>query len=370
MSDKNLKAIAFYLPQFHPIPENDEWWGKGFTEWTNVKKAMPLFQGHEQPVEPGELGYYDLRNPEVRKQQAELARDHGITGFCYWHYWFGNGQKLLDMPFREVLKTGEPDFPFCLGWANESWTGIWHGSPDRILMKQEYPGKQDIVDHFFDILPAFSDSRYISVDGKPFFLVYKPKSHPNIKEFTNTFNELAIQNSLEGIHFVATNVPLNWNADEYGFSAIVPSFHNRILWAKHQNLFNRLKNLFSIFEDKNPIADNKRVYTYKEAKKYFLPSKEQMQKNIVYPTVVPNWDNSPRSDENSVIFTGSTPDLFEEHLKSAINLIQNNSDNHKILMIKSWNEWAEGNYLEPDKKWGRAYLEVAKNVFEEANIYE
>lgn len=362
------RAIAFYLPQFHPIPENNKWWGEGFTEWTNVKKAKPLFNGHEQPIEPGELGYYDLRDPDVRLKQAELARNHGISGFCYWHYWFGNGKKLLDLPLNEILKSGKPDFPFCLGWANESWTGIWHGAPGRVLMKQKYPGKQDIIDHFYDILPALSDDRYVKIDGKPFFLVYKPKMLPNAKEFTDTFNDLAVKNGFDGIHFVASNVPLNWDANEYGFDAIVPSFHNRILWARKQNLFTKLKAQLSSSEEKNKKNGLKHVYTYKEAKKYFLPSRKQMLHNIFYPVVVPNWDNSPRSGENGVIFTGSTPELFGEHVKSAIDLLKHNSKSHKILMIKSWNEWAEGNYLEPDRKWGRAYLETFKKIIGSNNV--
>src|SRR3954453_14122667 len=142
------RVIAFHLPQFHPIAENDEWWGRGFTEWTNVAKAQPLFRGHEQPRLPADLGFYDLRVPETRKHQAALARAAGIEGFCYWHYWFGNGRRILERPFAEVLEAGEPDFPFCLAWANQSWTGIWHGNPKSVLMHQEYPGREDEAAHF------------------------------------------------------------------------------------------------------------------------------------------------------------------------------------------------------------------------------
>src|SRR5208283_1156501 len=167
------RLIALYLPQYHPIPENDEWWGKGFTEWTNVVKAKPSFRGHRQPHIPADLGFYDLRVPETRIAQAELALEYGIGGFCYWHYWFGEGKKLLEKPFEEVLKSGEPDFPFCLAWANESWTGVWHGSPDKVLREQTYPGSNDDEAHFYYLLTAFRDSRYLKVDDRPIFYVYK-----------------------------------------------------------------------------------------------------------------------------------------------------------------------------------------------------
>ena len=175
------RVLAFYLPQFHPIPENDQWWGKGFTEWTNVGKAKRLFPGHYQPRVPADLGYYDLRVPETREAQANLAREYGIEGFVYWHYWFGNGKQLLERPFNEVLESGKPDFPFALAWANESWKGFWHGLEDRnTLIEQIYPGKEDYVAHFNVVLPAFKDKRYIRCNGRPVFFIYKPSSLPDM----------------------------------------------------------------------------------------------------------------------------------------------------------------------------------------------
>lgn len=169
------RIIAFYLPQYHPIPENDAWWGKGFTEWTNVGKAKPLYRGHYQPRVPADLGYYDLRVPETRQAQADMARSYGVEGFMYWHYWFGGGKRLLERPFNEVLASGEPDFPFALAWANETWKGFAHGLANRnTLIEQRYLGEQDYIDHFHAVLPAFRDRRYITVDGKPLFMVYKP----------------------------------------------------------------------------------------------------------------------------------------------------------------------------------------------------
>ena len=202
----NARLIAFYLPQFHPIPENDLWWGAGFTEWTNVAKAKPLFQRHYQPRSPADLGYYDLRVPEVRVAQAKLARDAGIEGFCYWHYWFA-GKRLLERPFNEVLNSGEPDYPFCLGWANESWSGIWHGAPNRILMEQTYPGTQDYERHFYAVLDAFQDARYIRVRNKPLFVIYRPLEIPKCSAFLEQWQTLASKNGLDGIHFVAHTTP-------------------------------------------------------------------------------------------------------------------------------------------------------------------
>lgn len=357
-SDRNIKAIAFYLPQFHPIPENDKWWGKGFTEWTNVKKAKPLFPGHVQPVEPGELGYYDLRDPDVRIKQAKLAKEYGVKGFCYWHYWFGNGKTILERPINEVVETGEPDFPFCMGWANESWTGVWHGNPDHVLIEQTYPGTEDIINHFHYLLPKFEDSRYLKIDNKPFFLVYKPLSHPHIQKFTDLFNELAVKNGFKGIHFVATNIPPQWDLKKHGFNAGVLSYHHRIKWKK-KGIIEKFRNFF---EKKISFLKDRpeHIYRYKEALKYFVP--DFHEKDKYYPTIIPNWDNSPRAGKKAVIFTGSTPGLFEKHVNEAVKFALKNSEEHRIIMIKSWNEWAEGNYLEPDKKWGRTYLEVLKKV--------
>ena len=254
-----IHPIAFYLPQYYPIPENDEWWGKGFTEWTNVTKAKPLFEGHKQPHFPADLGYYDLRVPEVREQQAQLAREAGIEGFCYWHYWFGNGKRLLERPFNEVLKSGKPDFPFCLAWANETWSGIWNGVSEKVLMKQEYPGLKDYEDHFYTILPAFKDKRYMRVDGKPLFVVYNPDDLPDMKVFCDYFNELAIKNGLKGLHLVANSYhgnPLCFNPYHFGFDSYTISGHDRILHVDNSYTRNKtrkplIKRIRELFKKKS-----------------------------------------------------------------------------------------------------------------------
>lgn len=218
------RVIAFYLPQFHPIPENDEWWMKGFTEWTNVGKARSLFPGHYQPKVPADLGYYDLRVPETRQAQADMAREYGIEGFCYWHYWFGNGKRLLERPFNEVLASGKPDFPFCLAWANESWKGFFHGvKTKQALITQLYPGEDDYIAHFETVLPAFKDPRYITVDDKPVFMIYQPFQHPQIKEFMALWQKLAMNNGLKGIFFIGQTYHLTEERAELmdmGFDAI------------------------------------------------------------------------------------------------------------------------------------------------------
>src|SRR5262249_40463195 len=228
--EKNVRLIAFYLPQFHPIPQNDKWWGPGFTEWTNVGKAKPLFRGHYQPRLPADLGFYDLRLPETRAAQAALARDANLAGFCYWHYWFA-GERLLERPLNEVVQSGEPDFPFCLGWANQTWTGIWHGAPQRILIEQTYPGPADHERHFYALLPAFQDKRHIRVGDKPLFLIYDPRRLPAATEFMTQWQGLAQKNGLPGIHFVAhlgRHDP-TWDAWQVGFDALTISNTLRIV---------------------------------------------------------------------------------------------------------------------------------------------
>lgn len=350
----NIKPIAIYLPQYHPIPENDAWWGKGFTEWTNVAKAKPLYKGHEQPKLPAALGFYDLRVPEVREEQAAMAKAHGIYGFCYYHYWFGNGQELLERPFNEVLKSGKPDFPFMLCWANQTWSGIWFGETDKILMEQQYPGRADIEKHFYHLLPAFKDERYIKVDGKPFFVVYDVPDLPDSEEFAQIFNELAVENGLPGIHLVGGNIFTdNWDAAGGGFNAKISNSFNAAITkveSKQVSLVDRALSRAGI--NKLKVLDHADVV--KEM--IFVNNKNN------YPIVVPNWDNTPRTGVRGYVFNNSTPELFAMQLKKASESLNNIRDEEKFIFIKSWNEWAEGNYLEPDTKYGYKFLEEVKKL--------
>lgn len=363
MNNKKARVIAYYLPQFHPIPENDLWWGKGFTEWTNVGKSKPLFKGHYQPRVPADLGYYDLRMPEIREAQAEMARNAGIEGFMYWHYWFGNGRRVLERPFNEVLNTGKPDFPFCLGWANHSWTNhSWNSSTQwqkkSYIVEQTYPGEKDIIDHFYYVLPAFQDKRYITVENMPVFLIYDPLGLPNTKQFIRIWQELAIKNGLSGIHFVgiaSNRMDACEKIISLGFSAVNSNgqweaeskIKGRYIKLLQHNIINKFGGL---------IIDK---YDYKEIIKYL---NSENDKNIyVYPTILPQWDRSARSGRRASIYHGSTPELFAVHLNRSLKSIIQKPFENRILFLKSWNEWAEGNYVEPDIKFGNGYLNTLKN---------
>lgn len=357
--ENNIKVLALYLPQYHPIPENDKWYGRGFTEWTNVGKAKPLFRGHYQPQVPADLGYYDLRVPETRLAQAELAREFGVTGFCYWHYWFGNGRRLLERPFNEVLRSGEPDFPFCLGWANHSWKGIYNGVKTKeSLIEQEYGGIEDYERHFYDVLPAFQDSRYVRIDGKPFFLIFSPLEIPDSKAFIDLWQELAIKNGLKGIHFVAHT----YRPDDIekllslGYDAV-----NVVRLFEYQRIGLSLFRM-ALNKINREIFKHGFWCQYKDAMKYFSGDEDRWEN--VYPTIVPNWDHSPRTGKFGGILKNSTPELFQKHVEKTISYIQDKSSEHRVVILKSWNEWAEGNYMEPDLKHGRGYLEALKRALE------
>lgn len=349
------RTIAFYLPQFHPISENDEWWGNGFTEWTNTAKAQPLFPGHQQPNIPSDLGFYDLRCPESRQDQAELAHTYGIGGFCYWHYWFA-GRRILERPFAEVLSSGSPDFPFCLAWANETWTGIWHGAKNKVLVEQSYPGMEDHERHFKFLLTAFSDPRYIKVDGKPLFLVYQPKKLPDAKRVTDFWRELAKKSGLPGLHLVAClHNEDAWDPAKLGFDAVNISNQVRIMEVAPPTWLGRtLRSLRQKY--RKAVGQPPHVYRYRDAMRHFL---DGARPGITcYPSVVPGWDNTPRSGTRGVVLQGSTPELFRQHVREALDRVSDLAPEHRLVFIKSWNEWAEGNYLEPDLTHGRAYLEA------------
>jgi hypothetical protein len=377
------RLFAFYLPQFHPIPENDLWWGKGFTEWANVAKAKPLFPGHDQPNLPADLGFYDLRVPEVRQAQADLAAAAGIEGFCYWHYWFA-GRRLLERPFNEVLKTGEPRFPFCLAWANQSWSGIWHGAPNRILMRQTYPGIKDYENHFYAVLQAFHDARYIKVDGKPLFVVFRPGELPQPEVFAAVWQELAVKNGLPGIHLIAHRFSqeLAFDYRAMGFEGVIIANISRIWNINSWHIARRRTNgsldktsaSFSAIQGvaaaaaalelkmrktlRRVLGRPARLCPYRDAMLFFLDGLNDFPN--AYPCLVPNWDNSPRSGRRADILLHSTPELFRCHVREALALVQAKPFEDRILFVKSWNEWAEGNYLEPDQRFGHAYLEVLR----------
>lgn len=358
------RVLAYYLPQFHPIPENDVWWGKGFTEWTNVGKAKPLFPGHYQPHVPADLGYYDLRVPETREAQAELARKYGVEGFVYWHYWFGNGKRLLERPFNEVLASGKPDFPFALAWANETWKGFDYGSNDErnALIEQMYPGDDDYIAHFNELLPAFKDNRYITCDDKPIFVIYNTDTIPDISHYIRLWNELAKKNGLKGIYFIAHRQSLytHEQVEDYlarmrksGFDAI--NVVNRFKTGVQQLSipFRIVRKIFHKWLKMWP-----EIYPYN----IDIMRTELDYREDVFPAITPNWDHTPRSGWRGVVLKGATPDKFGEAMRNAVNDVSAKPFDKRLIFIKSWNEWAEGNYLEPDLKYGHQYLEALKQA--------
>ena len=353
---RKARLICYYLPQFYPIPENDKWWGRGFTEWTNVAKAKPLFRGHYQPRLPADLGFYDLRVPETRAAQAELAEQHGIEGFCYWHYWFA-GKRLLERPFSEVLKSGEPKLPFCLGWANDSWTGIWHGCVDRMLIEQTYPGKKDEEDHFYSVLSAFGESRYIRVEEKPVFYVYMPHNLPDPQGFTDRWRELALKAGLKGLYFVGEDHTLGWRPRENGFDAKVPHKPGISSWRLDSR--GALRGLRLLRVGCRKIFRLPCRHSYKA---FVDDARSDLSDDAdCHPSVLSNWDNTPRSGRRGYVLLDSSPELFRIHLRETVRRVGVKPPEKRLIFLKSWNEWAEGNYLEPDQRYGRAFLEVTKD---------
>ena len=365
--NKKARVIAMYLPQYHPIPLNDEWWGPGFTEWTNVASARPLFRGHYQPRIPANLGFYDLRLSETREEQARLAKEAGIEGFMYWHYWFGKGKQLLERPFNEVLESGKPDFPFCLGWANHSWSKkTWTakngGDVKSKLVEQTYL-EDEFVDHFYDVLPAFKDSRYIKVDGKPFFLIYNVLDMPSPKVFMDAWNDLAIKNGLNGIHFVG-NI-MGHKAEEREDEVFTSGVNATVL----SNLFHaetKCNGKISAYWKKAKtrlLKIGPEKYAYKDIIRNYHRDIEERED--IYPCVYPQLDRTPRAGKDATVYTNSTPELFGEFLQEAINRVSHKEPEHRFVVINAWNEWGEGNYLEPDQRFGKGYLDVVKKVLSE-----
>lgn len=373
-SPLQARALAFYLPQFHPIPENDAAWGKGFTEWTNVVKARPLYRGHLQPRIPADLGYYDLREPAVREAQANLARQAGIEGFCYWHYWFGNGKQVLERPFQEVLKSGRPDFPFCLAWANESWTGRWHGLDDHVIALQEYPGPDDEKRHFDTLVPAFFDPRYVRVEGRPLFILYRPGDHPRQRQFVELWRDMAAKAGLPGLFLLGVDHP-SWNWREAGFDGRIERTPGNFISAQ-----TRLDDGEALRRFRTGLRHRMRLLLGHRAKLEFLKPSPALErhdyiraeerypadsmKDGEFPAVISNWDNTPRSGCRGMVFINEGPEAYRRWLEKAIGRIRHRPGDQRMVFIKSWNEWAEGNYLEPDSVHGHAYLEATRRALE------
>ncbi len=360
-----VRLLAFYLPQFHPIPENDRWWGTGFTDWRNVAKARPLFRGHYQPHIPADLGFCDLRVPEVREAQAALARGYGISGFCYYHYWF-NGKRLLNRPFDDVLRSGKPDFPFCLCWANENWTRRWDGHDKEILIGQEHSLEDDRA-HIRHLFAAFEDTRYIRVHGKPLFLVYRTGLLPAPERTADVWREAARAAGVGDLYLVRVeSFAQEVDPRSIGFDAAVefaPDFGvmgsaklRRPQWDLRARVLHRLGKLRMLPR----VYFEHEVYSYDDLVARMLAKRPRPY--TWFRCVTPSWDNSARRARDAKIFHDSTPGRYEHWLRTVIQATVTVDDEERLVFVNAWNEWAEGNHLEPDQRWGRAYLEATRRA--------
>lgn len=374
-----MKIIAFYLPQFHEIPENNDMWGKGFTEWVNVKKAKPLFDDHFQPVEPLNDNYYDLTDIEVMRWQIELAKKYGLYGFCFYHYWY-NGHKLLHIPVENYLNDKSLDFPYCLCWANHDWTMAWVNKKDDIIFSQDYSDEKDWDEHFNYFLSYFKDDRYIKINGKPLLIIYQNPRQDNRKYYVKMldyWNDLAKKNGFVGICFTFQSVDIDLSADNdiYGFDYDIeyqPHYVHRLVYKKGESKF--------IDFIKWINAKTFRI-KYASVSKYIHRSKVEIldydecwQKILKMGPIRPNsipcafvgCDTTPRRRERGLVIQGMSPEKFQKYLKAQI---KRTKDVYKkeIMFIFAWNEWAEGAYMEPDKRWEYGILEAMYTALKDLN---
>jgi len=372
ISSPKVKPIALVLPQFHPIAENSAWWGEGFTEWSNVVKAKPRFRGHYQPHLPRDLGFYDLRLPETRNAQAELAKRFGIYGFCYYHYWF-NGRRLLERPVDEILFSGQPDFPFMLCWANENWSRNWDGGFDNVLLEQKY-SVEDFVFHARHLVRYFKDDRYIKIDGRALFAVYKDISIENIEECISAFRRelkkygvdvflcrferrIGTSSDLEKA-FSVFDAGIEFQPLARQFELIETS--RKRLFSKYSNPFNYYRWMLRKYGLSKKLPD--KVYSYLELIENDLAY--DFQKGWpIFPGVCPGWDNSARRQKNSaLIIKDSNPSLFRYWVSKKIDKTDWSLVPDRFLFVNAWNEWAEGNHLEPCERWGDQYLNALQQA--------
>ena len=361
-----LKPVALYLPQYHPIPENDEWWGKGFTEWRKVTKATPKFLSHYQPHLPADLGFYDLRLPCVMEQQAELARQYGVYGFCYYHYWF-NGKLLLEQPLENMLKSGKPDFPFCICWANENWTKCWDGFDKEVLLKQSY-NTEDDREHIQYLMPFFKDPRYITIEGKPVFLVYRTELHPEINTAIRIWQEEARKAGLNGLYIIRVeNFSRGQDPSVHGCDAGMEFAPDLTCSGPKFTKRNKLVHVSRKIGHKLGLNDcayfSNKVYSYPTMVDNMVGRDNRPYK--YYRCITPSWDNSARREVGATIYMGSTPQKFEEWTRVIANKTRDSfPEEEQFFFINAWNEWAEGCHLEPDLKFGHKYLQALKDGLE------
>ena len=376
---KGTKLIALYLPQFHTIPENDQWWGEGFTEWTNVKKSTPLYEGHDQPRIPLNENFYNLLDDDVKIWQANLAKEHGIFGFCYYHYWFKGGKQLLEKPAEQMLVNKEVDLPFCFCWANENWSRNWDGGNREILMEQDYGGKDDWEKHFQYLLPFFKDERYITVDGKPLFVIYKPEQIIDIYQMMNYFKKRAVESGLSGLclafQFPTYYTDMFYREDIFDYRiGFEPVYSRNASSMQKPGMSNKVsllrktlgENVVSAYRKSRQgktgsnwgKAQSLAMYFYDETWEQIL--KNQWTQEFL-PGAFVDWDNTPRN-KHGVVYEGFSIERFEKYMRCLIK--RANEESKPMIFINAWNEWAEGAFMEPDEKYGYQKLEAIKRALE------
>lgn len=355
----NKKVLAFYLPQFHAIPENDEWWGKGFTEWRNTKKAKPLFSGHRQPRTPLNENYYNLLDSETQIWQSELAQKYGVYGFCYYHYWF-TGKLLLEKPMENMLKDSRITIPFCISWANESWARTWDGNDKEYLIHQNYGGEEDWEAHLQYLLPFFRDKRYIKIEGKPLFLLYTACNIERCEEMIDYWQKRMQEEGFEGIYILET---LNGIQKEHVLGnsegdVVFEPIYTRCHEVKKNDLFSKIKRYLNYHYGIGKVArlNTKDIYRLIEEREYSAQRK-------TYIGTFPDWDNTARKGNRGIVFTNSSPEIFKKHLEELFH----KSNAEEFIFINAWNEWGEGAYLEPDQHYEYRYLEAIAQVNAENN---
>jgi lipopolysaccharide biosynthesis protein len=362
-----VRTIAIYLPQFHPIPENDLWWGKGFTEWRNVVKAKPRFEGHYQPHLPADLGFYDLRLAETRQAQVDLAKKYGVYGFCYYHYWF-NGRRILERPFTEVFESGKPDFPFMLCWANENWTRIWDGGEGSVLLEQKYSPEDDLK-HINALIPYFKDERYIKIEGRPVFCIYKDSAFPDIQSTLQVFKgecakhginlyvcrfERARGTKADNPHGLGFDAAIDFQPLSRSYKDYRKSKKTTFKYLRYDKYLDFLKRkILKRKVERDSIIDLSEFVDF--------DIKRQYPNYKLFPGVSPGWDNSSRRvGRKATIFKNGTPEVFRKWIRNKLTHFTPYSREENFLFVNAWNEWAEGNHLEPCEKYGLAYLEILR----------
>ncbi len=352
----SIKPIAIYLPQFHPFEENNTWWGKGFTEWTNVTKATPFFKDHYQPHLPADLGLYDLRVEQTRIEQAAMAKAYGIYGFCYYHYWF-SGTRLMQEPIDAMLQSKKPDFPFMFCWANETWSRRWLGEEKEILIKQEYSEADDYAHAAWLCENVFNDSRCITIHNRPAFAIYRPHDLPDYKKTIAIIKEVARSKGLIEPFFIGSN---SHTQQLDGFDQVLNFEPQLSLLPEAFNDAGTVSKLARNIKHK-AWSHKLKIYDY-AAVKDIMAARKFPYKNL--PCVFVGWDNTARRGRNGIVITNQNKKVFKKSLQRAKEMVKHNDKDEQIVFINAWNEWAEGNHLEPCSKYGHQFLEAVKEVFE------